>query len=60
VRGTRAVYALLDEGTAAREVTARKAGLGGKVQIALKDYPRLTYAGSDRSQKMRGLSEHCK
>ena len=25
-------------------MTARKAGLGGKVQIALKDYPRLTYA----------------
>jgi len=25
-------------------VAARKAGLGGKVQIALKDYPRLTYA----------------
>jgi len=43
-RGTRAVYASLDEGTAAREVTARKAGLGGKAQIALKDYPRLTYA----------------
>ncbi len=43
-RGTRAVYASLDEGTVAREVAARKAGLGGKVQIALKDYPRLTYA----------------
>lgn len=42
-KGTRAVYASLDEETATREVTARKARLGGKGQIALKDYPRLTY-----------------
>ena len=42
-KGTRAVYASLDEETAAREVTARKTRLGGKAQIALKDYPRLTY-----------------
>lgn len=42
-KGTRAVYASLDEETATREVTARKARLGGKAQIALKDYPRLTY-----------------
>jgi hypothetical protein len=32
-------------------LTDRKAGLGGKAQIALKDYPRLTYGSSDRSQK---------
>jgi RES domain-containing protein len=43
-KGTRAVYASLDEQTATREVTTRKARLGGKAQIALKDYPRLTYA----------------
>jgi RES domain-containing protein len=42
-KGTRAVYASLDEDTATREVTARKTRLGGKAQIALKDYPRLTY-----------------
>ena len=42
-KGTRAVYASLDEETAAREVTARKTRLGGQAQIALKDYPRLTY-----------------
>ena len=36
-KGTRAVYASLDEETAAREVTTRKARLGGKAQIALKD-----------------------
>jgi RES domain-containing protein len=42
-KGTRAVYASIDEDTATREVTARKTRLGGKAQIALKDYPRLTY-----------------
>ena len=42
-KGTRAVYASLDEETATREVTARKARLGGRAQISLKDYPRLTY-----------------
>lgn len=42
-KGTRAVYASLEEETATREVTARKARLGGKAQISLKDYPRLMY-----------------
>jgi RES domain-containing protein len=42
-KGTRAVYASLDEETATREATARKTRLGGKAQIALNDYPRLTY-----------------
>ena len=42
-KGTRAVYASLDEETATREVTARKTRLGGAAQIALADYPRLTY-----------------
>ena len=50
-RETRAVYASLDEETAAREVTARKARLGGKAQIALKDYPRLTYAVAIEAKK---------
>jgi RES domain-containing protein len=59
-KGTRAVYASLDEETATREVTARKARLVGKAQIALKDYPRLTYAPVIEAKKMRGLSEHWK
>jgi len=50
-KGTRAVYASLHEDTATREVTARKARLGGKAQIALKDYPRLTYVIAIEAQK---------
>ena len=50
-KGTRAVYASLDEETATREVTARKARLGGKAQIELKDYPRLTYAIAIEAKK---------
>lgn len=45
-KGTRAVYAALDEETATREVSARKARLGSGAQISLKDYPRLTYVVS--------------
>lgn len=50
-KGTRAVYASLGEETATREVTARKTRLGGKAQIALKDYPRLTYVISIEAQR---------
>lgn len=50
-KGTRAVYASLDEETATREVTARKVRLGGQAQIALKDYPRLTYVLSIQTRK---------
>jgi RES domain-containing protein len=50
-KGTRAVYASLDEETMAREVTARKTRLGGKAQIELKDYPRLTYVISIQAKK---------
>ena len=42
-KGTRAVYASLDEETATREVMARKARLSGKARISFKDYPRLMY-----------------
>jgi RES domain-containing protein len=42
-KGTRAVYASLDEETATREVTARSVRLGGKGHIPLTDYPRLMY-----------------
>jgi len=50
-KGTRAVYASLDEETAAREVTARKTRLSGQAQIALNDYPRLTYVISIEAKK---------
>ena len=50
-KGTKAVYASLEEETATREVTARKSRLGGKAQIALKDYPRLTYVISIEAKK---------
>jgi RES domain-containing protein len=49
-KGTRAVYASLDEETATREVTARKTRLGGRAQIALADYPRLTYVISIKAK----------
>jgi hypothetical protein len=39
----RAVYASLEEETALREVTTRKSTLGGRSQISVGDYPRMTY-----------------
>jgi RES domain-containing protein len=41
--GVSAVYASLDEATALREVTTRKRSLGGRSQINVGDYPRMTY-----------------
>jgi RES domain-containing protein len=41
--GVRAVYASLDEETAQREVTTRKRALGGRSQISVGEYPRMTY-----------------
>jgi RES domain-containing protein len=41
--GVRAVYASLDEETAQREVTTRKRALGGRSQIGVGEYPRMTY-----------------
>ena len=41
--GVKAVYASLDEQTAFREVTTRKSALGGRNQINLGEYPRMTY-----------------
>lgn len=41
--GVRAVYASLEEGTALREVTSRKSALGGRSQISVGEYPRMTY-----------------
>jgi len=41
--GVRAVYASLEEETALREVTYRKSVLGGRSQINVGEYPRMTY-----------------
>src|SRR5258708_19012062 len=41
--GVRAVYASLDEETALREVTHRKSASGGRRQIDVGQYPRMTY-----------------
>ena len=41
--GVKAVYASLDEQTALREVTTRKSALGGRNQINVGEYPRMTY-----------------
>ena len=41
--GVPAVYASLEEDTALREVTARKGALGGRRQINVGEYPRMTY-----------------
>lgn len=54
-KGTRAVYASLDEETATKEVTARKTRLGGIAQIALKDYPRLMYVVSIEAKRCSDL-----
>jgi RES domain-containing protein len=50
-KGTKAVYASLDEETATREVTARKTRLSGLAQIALKDYPRVLYVIAIKAKK---------
>ncbi len=41
--GVRAVYASLEDETALREVTSRKNALGGRSQISVGEYPRMTY-----------------
>jgi RES domain-containing protein len=41
--GVKAVYASLEEETATREVTVRKSALGGRRQIKIGEYPRMTY-----------------
>src|SRR5258708_36047093 len=41
--GVRAVYASLEEETALLEVSMRKSALGGRSQINVGEYPRLTY-----------------
>jgi len=54
--GVRAVYASLDEETALREVTARKTALGGRSQISVGEYPRMTYILSVVTHRTLDLS----
>lgn len=42
--GTRAVYLSATDSGAGKEVTARKARLGGAAQISTEKYPRVVYA----------------
>ena len=42
--GTRAVYLSVTDSGASKEVTARKARLGGAAQISTDKYPRVVYA----------------
>jgi RES domain-containing protein len=44
--GTKAVYLSVTDSGASKEVTARKARLGGASQITLSKYPRVVYAVS--------------
>jgi RES domain-containing protein len=42
--GTRAIYLSATDSGASKEVTARKARLGGAAQISIDKYPRVVYA----------------
>jgi RES domain-containing protein len=54
--GVKAVYASADEETAMREVTARKRALGGRNQIDVGEYPRMTYVLSIQTQRNLDLA----
>jgi RES domain-containing protein len=54
--GVKAVYASANEETAMREVTVRKRALGGRKQIAIADYPRMTYVLSVTTQRNLSLA----
>ena len=54
--GVRAVYASLEEETALREVTTRKSALGGRSQISVGEYPRMTYVLSVATNRNLDLS----
>ena len=57
--GTRAVYLSATDSGASKEVTARKARLGGAAQISTSQYPRVVYAVAvnlDRSLDLAGWS----
>jgi RES domain-containing protein len=54
--GVKAVYASLDEQTALREVTTRKSALGGRNQINVGEYPRMTYVLSVATRRNLDLA----
>ena len=54
--GVKAVYASLEEETAMREVTARKSALGGRNQINVGEYPRMTYVLSVATRRNLDLA----
>ena len=54
--GVNAVYAGFDEETALREVTARKKALGGRAQIDIEEYPRLTYVITVKTRRSIDLA----
>lgn len=54
--GTRAVYLSATDSGASKEVTARKARLGGAAQISTEKYPRVVYAVAVDLKKTLDLS----
>jgi RES domain-containing protein len=54
--GVNAVYGSFDEETALREVTARKKALGGRAQIDIGEYPRLTYVITVKTRRSIDLA----
>lgn len=54
--GTRAVYLSATDSGASKEVTARKARLGGAAQISTEKYPRVVYAVEVDLKKTLNLS----
>jgi hypothetical protein len=54
--GVPAVYASLEEETTLREVTTRKSALGGRNQIDVGEYPRITYVLSVSTHRNLDLS----
>jgi len=54
--GTRAVYFSVTDSGASKEVTARKARLGGTAQISTDKYPRVVYAVAVDLKRVLDLS----
>jgi len=55
--GTRAVYLSATDSGASKEVTARKARLGGSAQISTDRYPRVVFAVAVDLKRLLDLSE---
>jgi RES domain-containing protein len=54
--GTKAVYLSITDSGASKEVTARKARLGGASQITLSKYPRVVYAVAVKLKRVLDLT----